>query len=237
MKRNSNTILLPLVFILTGICSGISAQEKNFIDQPYLETNVRIDTTVTPDRIYMNIVISEEDTKGRVSVEQLENRMAAKLKSIGIDLDEQLVLTDLSSNFREYLLRKTDVQKTKSYVLLVYSGLSAGQAIKELEAIGISNIRIGKTEYSGLEALKITLRGKAVRKARLQAKAMLGPLGQSLGKALYISDLNTDYVGYQGKAATIAVRGYAMEASEEPLDLDFEKISVEASLNIKFAIE
>jgi uncharacterized protein YggE len=128
------------------------------------------------------------------------------------------------------------VQKTKSYVLLVYSGLSAGQAIKELEGIGISNISLGKTEFSGIEALKIALRKQAVRKAKAQAEAMLEPLGQSLGKALYISDLNTDYVGFQGKAAGVAVRGYAMEAADEPLDLDFEKLSVEANLNIKFAI-
>jgi uncharacterized protein YggE len=235
MKRNSNKILL-LIFMLTGIFTGLTAQERNFIDQPYLETNIRVDTMVVPDRIYLNILISEEDTKGRVSVEQLENRMASRLKSLGIDLEKQLVLTDLTSNFREYLLRKTDVQKTKSYVLLVYSGLSAGQAIKELEGIGISNISLGKTEFSGIEALKIALRKQAVRKAKAQAEAMLEPLGQSLGKALYISDLNTDYVGFQGKAAGVAVRGYAMEAADEPLDLDFEKLSVEANLNIKFAI-
>ena len=237
MKNNPIKLLLPLIFILMLIGASLTAQEKNFQDQPYLETNVRVDTKVVPDRIYLGIVISEEDTKGRVSVEQLENQMASKLKSLGIDLDKQLTLTDLSSNFRNYLLRKTDVQKTKSYVLLVYNGLTAGKVIKELEGLGISNIQLQKTEYSGIESLKIKLRQKAVVKAMEQAKAMLVPLGQSLGKALYISDLSTDYSGLQGKAAGVMVRGYAMEAAEEPLDLDFEKISVEASLNLKFAIQ
>jgi hypothetical protein len=88
-----------------------------------------------------------------------------------------------------------------------------------------------------MEALKIALRRQAVLKAKQQAEAMLSPLGQSLGRALYISDLNTDYTGFQGKAASVMVRGYATEAEEQPLDLDFEKISVEASLNLKFAIE
>ncbi len=214
-----------------------TAQEKNFIDQPYLETNVRVDTLVVPDRIYMNIEIKEEDTKGRTSVEVLENRMASKLKSLGINLDKQLSLSDLASNFRDYFLRKTDVQKSKSYTLLVYDGLTAGQVIKELEGIGISNIQLQGTEYSRLDALKITLRQKAIAKAKKQAMAMLEPIGQTLGRAIYISDLSTDYSGLQGRAAGVQVRGYAMEKEEQPLDVAFEKIQVEAMVNIKFAID
>jgi hypothetical protein len=66
---------------------------------------------------------------------------------------------------------------------------------------------------------------------------MLHPLGQTLGKALYISDLNTDYSGIQGRASGIVVRGYAMEKDQQPLDVAFEKIAVEGMVNVKFAIE
>ena len=41
------------------------AQNKNFIDQPYLETRVSVDTLVSPDQIYMSILVSEKDTKGK----------------------------------------------------------------------------------------------------------------------------------------------------------------------------
>ena len=235
-KLPFNTVVL-FALLLTGNLASTVAQGKNFIDQPYLETNVRVDSMVVPDRIYLGITIKEEDTKGRVSVEELENRMASKLKSLGIDLDKQLTLLDVSSNFREYLLRKTDVQKSKSYMILLYSGLSAGRVIKEMEGLGISNIRLQQTEYSGIESLKISLRQKAIRKAKQQAESMLQPLGQSLGKALFISDLNTDYIGTSGNAKGVAIRGYAQEVSQEPLDLDFEKISVEASISVKFAIQ
>ncbi len=237
MNKYLLTPLLLLALLGLGIHNQLSAQEKNFIDQPYLETNVRVDSLVVPDRIYLGIVIKEEDTKGRISVEALENQMAAQLRSLGIDLEKQLTLMDLSSNFRDYFLRKTDVQKTKSYLLLVYDGLSAGKVIKELEGLGISNIQLQRTEYSGMEALKITLRQRAIRKAKQQGEAMLAPLGQTLGKVLYLSDLSTDYTGIQGKAGGVLVRGYAMEAAQEPLDVDFEKIRVEASLNVKFAIQ
>ena len=53
---------------------NIFSQEKNFIDLPYLETSAKCDTLVTPDRIFLKIVISEKDTKGKISVEELETR-------------------------------------------------------------------------------------------------------------------------------------------------------------------
>jgi uncharacterized protein YggE len=163
--------------------------------------------------------------------------MAARLKALGINLGEQLMLSDLASNFRDYFLRKTDVQKSKAYSLLVYDALTAGKVIQELEGIGISNISLLKTEYAPLEELKTKLRQRAISKARKQAVAMLQPLGQNLGRALYISDLNTDYSGIQGRASGIMVRGYAMEKEQQPLDVAFEKITVEGMVNVKFAIE
>lgn len=222
---------------LFSILSPAAAQERNFLDRPYLETNSRIDSLVVPDKIYLGIEIREADTKGRTSVEELENRMADKLKALGIDLDKQLTLSDLASNFRDYFLRKTDVQKSKSYTLLVYDGLTAGKVIQALESIGISNIQLQRTEYSKIESLKIALRQKALEKARKQAAAMIETLGQTLGKALYISDLSTDYQQVHGQISGIQVRGFAMEKADAPLDVAFEKIPVEASVNVKFAIE
>lgn len=229
-----NRGIIPALALAFGL--GLNAQEKNFIDQPYLETNSRADTLVVPDRIYLGIEIKEEDTRGKTSVEELENRMAARLKALGINLDDQLMLADLASNFKDYFLRKTDVQKSKAYSLLVYDALTAGKVIQELEGIGISNISLLKTEYAAMDELKTLLRQKAVLRAKKQAAAMLQPLGHTLGKALYISDLNTDYSGMQGMATGIVVRGYAME-KQQPLDVAFEKISVEAMVNIKFAID
>ena len=39
--------------------------QKNFLDQPYIETSAKEDTLVTPDRIYLSITISEADSKNK----------------------------------------------------------------------------------------------------------------------------------------------------------------------------
>ena len=109
-----------LSIIALYIVSFVFSQTKNFIDQPYLETSAKVDTLVTPDRIYLDILISEKDTKDKKSIEELEILMEERLKSIGIDIKKQLTLNDLASNFKKYFLKNTDILKTKSYSLIVY---------------------------------------------------------------------------------------------------------------------
>lgn len=228
-----------LVIIALLSLKGYS-QEKNFIDQPYLETTAIVDTLVVPDRIYLSILITEKDTKGRTSVEELENRMNTKLIALGIDTKKQLTLSDITSNFKNYFLKGTDVLKNKAYTLLVYDPQTAGKVIVGLESIEISNVYLSKTEYSRMEGLKIELKQKAVIKAKMQAESMLKPLNQNVGKALYISDLNSNITNLlQGKAAGIQIRGYSSIKAEEynPIDIEFEKINIESAVTIKFGIE
>ena len=226
--------LITLFLIITSLTSY--GQSKNFIDQPYLETTARVDTLVIPDRIYLSILITEADTKGKTSVEKLENKMADKLKTLGIDIEKQLTLTDLGSNFKKYFLRKVDIQKDKEYSLLVYDAVTAGRVIMGLESIGISNVNLTKTEYSSLEKLKIDLRQRAVGAAKIQAEAMVIALDQKLGHALFISDLNTG-VQYRMEERMVRVQMSKEADEDQPIEIEFEKIKVESTVNVKFAIQ
>lgn len=238
MKNNVQQKLVLRYLVLFLLITSLKnyGQNKNFIDQPYLETTARVDTLVTPDRIYLSILITEADTKGKTSVEKLENKMADKLETLGIDTEKQLTLSDLASNFKKYFLRKADVQKDKEYSLLVYDAVMAGKVILGLESIGISNVNLTKTEYSKLENLKIILRQLAVKEAKKQAEAMVLPLNQQLGSALFISDLNTGILNrYQGRVAEVKV--FKDVDKDQPVEIEFEKIEVESTVNVKFSIQ
>ena len=227
------------ILFLLLISNSVFSQTKSFIDLPYVETTVKVDTLVIPDRIYLTIVISEKDTKGKISVEELEKRMANKLTSIGIDLSKQLSLNDLSSNFKKYFLKQQEVLKAKSYTLLVYDAKTAGKVIVELENTEISNVFLEKTEYSKIEQLKLELKSKAILKAKINAKFMTEPLGQKVGKVIFISDNNNVSNSFSGQVAGLHIRGMNTfkESKFEPLDIEFQKIKVETELNAKFIIE
>ncbi len=231
-------ILIIVSIILT--CNLVFGQTKNFIDQPYLETRATVDTLVVPDRIYLSILISENDTKGRQTVEELEKSMTNRLKGMDIDFEKQLSLSDLTSNFKKYFLRKQDILKAKSYELLVYDATSAGEVIYEMGGIGISNVDIEKTEYSKIEELKLALKSAASIKAKKQAESIAKSLNQTIGKAIYITDIQTDVANsLQGRASGIVVRGYSSKNKDEykPVPIEFEKIKVESTLNVTFILE
>ena len=229
--------LIISLLILTGTMNGYS-QTKNFIDRPYIETTAKIDTSVTPDKIWLAITITEKDTKGKVSVEEQENKMAKVLRSLGIELKKQLKLTDLSSNFKKYFLKSQDVLKSKSFSLVVYDAVTAGKVIQGLERKDIANVELEKTEYSGLEQLKIELKSKAVLKAKKQAEAMVKPLGQKAGAAIFISDGNTYTVNYSKSRSRMDIAyAAAPGANAEPIAVDFEKIKVISQVSVKFKLE
>jgi len=102
------------------------------------------DTLVSPDRIYLNITISEEDSKGKSSVEELEQKMILEFKKLNIDIKKQLFVSDASSDFKSYFLSGQKVLKTKQYNLLVYKTSTLGDAVKSLQDIGIANVNLGK---------------------------------------------------------------------------------------------
>ena len=231
MKQKSLFFLL----ILTNIFCY--SQTKNFIDQPYVEVKASVDTLVIPDKIYMKIILSENDTKDKISVEELENKMAEKLTSIGINTQKQLSLNDLTSNFKRYLLKQKDVMKNKTYTLLVYDAKTAGNVIQELEKINISNVNIDYAEYSKIEELKNILRRKASLKAKEIAKSMIEPLGQKVGNIIYASD-KTQIQSYQN-IEEVVVMGYSAKSKTEykPIDIEFKKVNVTSEVVATFKIE
>ncbi|PKP40280.1 MAG: SIMPL domain-containing protein [Bacteroidetes bacterium HGW-Bacteroidetes-13] len=193
---------------------------------------------VTPDRIYLNIFISEKDTKDKISLEELENRMETVLKSLKIDTKNDLVLQDLASNFKTYFLKQKDVLKSKLYQLKITDAQTAGRVIVGLENAGISNVQLDRTEYAAMEKLQVILKSRAVLKAKAYAVALTQPLGQKVGSAIYISEQNQQsYDGLYGKAAGISIRGMSTVAENfEPIDIEFQKIKVLTSAGVKFKL-
>lgn len=231
------TTLLFLILISVKSFS----QNKNFIDVPYIETSAIADTLVLPNRIHLNIIISEKDTKDKYSVEELENLMEQKLINLGINTSQNLSLNDLASNFKKYFIKTTDVIKSKSYNLVVENAKIAGNVITELETIEISNIRVAKIENTEYERIRLILKSKAIAKAKIQAEYMAKPLKQNVGNAIFISDSNDsrNYNEGDGIIEQVVIKGYNSKRKQDykPIDIEFQKIKIESFVNVKFKLE
>lgn len=231
------------IFVLIAIFTSITAfsQEKNFIDKPYLEVQGKADTLVTPNRIYIDVLISEKDTKGKKSVEDLENEMLTKLKSLGIDTEKNVTMQDMMSNYKKYFLKQTDIQKAKSYSILVYDAKITAKVFIGLEEVGISNISIDKLEHSEEKKIQLVINSKAMENAKANALSFTKPLGQNIGKALFINQ--TKNIAYRGSVDQIRIRGaaeakkYDMRAQDYNENIEFEKIKISSEIGVRFALE
>lgn len=227
-------------------CFKITAQtgEKNFIDQNYIEVTGKAEMEVSPDEIYIKILIDEKEIKGK-TLEETEKSMLRKFSEIGIDLSKDFAIKDLVSNFQYYWFIRTDIILSKEYQLLVHDAKTAGKVFIELQKLGISNASIDRVEHSKILEFRKEVKVAAMKAAFDKAKALTLAINQDIGKAIYIQELETNMNLYgnalQGKAAGLMIRGYSNTAINgakpvEP-DIEFEKIKLEYNIIARFELK
>ncbi len=234
-----NKAFLIIVFCSTIYLSSF-AQTKNFIDQPHIEVSGYDDTLVTPNLIYIRIIISEKDSRDKVSLEEQESKMIAAFKSMNINTEIDLTTSDMLSNYKFYFMKQKDILKTKEYILKVTNAETASKVFVQLEDLGISNTSIYKLEHSDIENLENTCRTRAIENARKKAIALTKPIGQTIGNAIHITDNETNLENkLQGRVEGIRIRGMAsIEKSKyEPHKIEFEKIKINATISVKFILK
>ncbi len=148
--KDKYTMKRILLILLTTFSLTAFSQTgtKNFIDKNYIEVTGKAEMEIVPNEIYLKILISEKDFKGKKSLVEVEKSMTDKLTEIGIDISKKLAIKDMTSNFRNYWLKNSSINSIKEYQLNVESAKTAGQVFQGLESLGISNISIDKIEHS-----------------------------------------------------------------------------------------
>lgn len=213
---------------------------KNFIDQPYVEVTGKAEREVTPDRIYLTITISERDSKGKQSLERQEKDMKSALSKLGIDIANDLTVKDLESNFMSFWYKKDEVAAAKDYRLLVRTAALAGQAIQELKSINVANVQLEKVDYSEMERLRRELKMNAMRDAQGRAADLLGAVGQTVGRLLWVTEYEQPIIRPYANLRSKEDVGFRLSAADfEPAlpELSFATIKVTAVVSAKFAIE
>ena len=73
----------------------------------YIQVNGRSQMEVTPDEFYLSIVINERESKGKITVEIQQRQMIDALKKLGVDVEKQLKVANMSSDFYKNCLLYT----------------------------------------------------------------------------------------------------------------------------------
>ena len=221
-----------LVLSLTAL-----AQQPAEAYPSYVEVTGTAEREVAPDEIYLSITINERDSKGRITVEQQYGEMVAALRRLGIDLEKQLRMVDLTSSF----FKKRTSVATAQYELKLGSSAEVARAWQALDGLGISQVSVSKVSHSQLTAYRAEVRADAIRAARANAAALAGAIGQTIGKCFYIYDANssvmpTMYANLMVKSRAAGVFDDA--AAEDAMEnLEFQTIKLQYRVQAKFVLE
>lgn len=204
----------------------------------YIQVNGRSEKEIAPDEFYLSVVINERDSKGKITVEQQQKEMISTLKRLGVDIEKQLKVANLSSEF----FKKNTSVATAKYQLQLASAAEVSKVWQALDGLGISNVSILKVSHSKIEEYKTQVRIEAMQNARQNAQTLAQAIGQTIGKCFYIYDSNNDimprYYNNSVVMRSMALKADAAEAGgsdEEPLD--FKTIKLEYNVQAKFVLE
>ena len=228
-----NRFILAAAVALLALPAAAQVQEAF---PSYIQVNGRAEREIAPDEFYLQIVINERDSKGKVSVESQQRDMIAALKRLGVNVEKQLKVANLSSEF----FKKNTSVATAKYQLQLGSSAEVGKVWQALDGLGISNVSILKVSHSQLERYKSEVRVEAMRNAKQNAATLAEAIGQTIGKCFYVYDSNNDVmpVFYNNMAVMRSAKAFdAAEAAAEEEPLDFKTIKLQYSVQAKFVLE
>ena len=235
MNKLKTIIFILLLNVL--IIAFAQANEKNFIDQNYIEVTGKAELEISPDMIYLKIVLSDKNNKDKLPLPEIEKKMISKLSEIGIDIDKDLSLLDFVSNMQSSFFKK-DVILTKHYQLIVHNSKTLQNVFFELQELGISRVSIVKMEHSKLEQYRKDVKISAVKAAKEKAELLANALNQNIGKAIYIQELEYNLYKNNLSNRMYSLGSVALDKLEEAAaDIEFEKIKIESSFLVRFALE
>ncbi|WP_417015924.1 SIMPL domain-containing protein [Alistipes sp.] len=202
----------------------------------YIQVYGRAEKEITPDEFYLQIIINERDSKGKISVESQQRDMIAALKKLGVDVDRQLKVANLSSEF----FKKKSSVATAKYQLQLGSSAEVARVWQALDELGISNVSILKVSHSKIDQYKEEVRVEAIRNAQRNAATLAEAIGQKVGRCFYIYDSNSNVLPAVYDNAVLMRSAKAsgtveMQAEEDPLE--FKTLRLEYGVQAKFVLE
>lgn len=233
-----------MAFLMTTIFAFGQTNTSKTEKQPYIEVNGTAVKEVTPDEIYIGIIIREKYVnKIKVTIEEQEEKLKTALKSLGIDLTN-LYLSDANADYVKIRWQKKDVLTKKDYTLKVSTATAVGQVFLELEKLEITDAFISSVNHSKMDSLRKEVKILAIKAAKDKADYLLTAIGEQTGKPLIIKE---NEILPNWTSANVNVRSLSNETeyyvdgvkmkSEGNNEIKFQKIKIQTSIYVKFSIK
>ncbi|MDZ7897820.1 MAG: SIMPL domain-containing protein [Arcicella sp.] len=242
-----NKLIKTLTFsILIVAIVFIADAQQVIMEKPLvkkIEVNGSAEQEVLPDEIFVNITLREyfkdKDNKNKVDIMALEKQLQKAVEEAGI-AKENFTIGSMNG-YREWWGRKkpTTFLESKSYILKVPNLYKIDGIIARVDDKGVASTNIARYEYSKIEQLRKDIKIKALQAAKAKAQYLLEGIGEQLGEAFEITEIDN---GYQSQPvySNMMMRSVAPMAADAAVSestIDVQKIKVRYEIKAVFKIK
>lgn len=226
----NKAIILGMALIMATSVASAQAQQSGV--QNVIEVNASAQEKVMPNKILVQITVSQDQSKGKVELSTLVNSVIQAVKASGLDPEKALKVSSQSSDYG----KKTTVLGYKTFIATVGSGEQANQLFTELSGRGIADSRIISVSHTDMDAIVNRVKAQAIVNAKNTAQTVAEAIGQKIGQAVNISVMNYGPRNYAMPVMYAKAQGYVSADMSSETNLDFQDITVEQNVSAKFLL-
>jgi uncharacterized protein YggE len=197
------------------------------------------ESEITPDIIYVSISLKEyfkdNNSKNRIDITTLENQLVRAVQQAGLP-KENLTINSLSAYATRDKKKNPEFLSSKQYRLKVNDLNRYNDIIGAIDPKGIAYTNIESYDYSKIDRLKMELKVKALQQAKQKATLMVESIGDKLGSALDIQEINNEVYPQAYRANTMMMKSSSADA-ESSAEIDFKQIKLSYTINVVFEIK
>lgn len=229
------TLAFVALFSVSALAQQVDLRRK-------INVSGSAETEVTPDIIYISISLKEylkdNNSKKKVDITTLENQLFAAVQKAGVD-KENLTINNLSSfSWATEKKKNPDFLASKQYRLKVSDLDKFNDIIGAVDPKGIASTNIESYDYSKITSLKKELKIQALQAAKAKATYLVEALGDKLGSALDIQEINNEvYPQVMYRASNMMMKAESADMAGAAADIDFKKIKLSYVMNVVFEIK
>ena len=237
-------ILLISTLIFTS--AFVSNAQQVIMEKPLvkkIEVTGSAEQEVLPDEIFVTVSLREyfkdKDNKNKIDIMVLEKQLQKAVEEAGIP-KENFTIGTISGN-REWWGKKkpTTFLESKSYIIKVPNLYKIDGIISKVDDKGIAFTNIDRYEFSKIEQLRKEIKIKALQAAKEKAKYLLEGIGEQMGEALDIIEIDQSY-SPQPVYSNMMMRSARVEVASDVMpesNVDVQKIKVRYEMKASFRIK
>ena len=227
-----------LLLAVAIITTTLTTFAQTFDNRRKIEVTGSAEQEVTPDIIYVSISLKEYmDGKKKVDISTLEGQLQRAVTEAGIAKADFMINNISSYNYVTEKKKNPDFLASKQYQLKLKDLNALNVILSKVDDKGIQSTGITSYDYSKITELRRELKIKALQAAKEKATYLLTAVGEKIGGAIEIQEIDNGDVLNQPVYRAFKTANVAMaDQSASESDIDFKKIKLNFQIRAVFEI-